>query len=309
MITLHTPSAVLPCGEVRWETKIAGAGTLTALLPAETAPEPGLSLRLQQDGETIFDGFVFTSERQRDRCLVTACDRLRYLLYRDTKVFSGKTAGEIVREICGERGLPLGRVRDTGPRLPSLIADNRPLLDIIRTALEQTRILSGERLCFYDSGGVLQLLPESELGLSQPLTGSTLISAYAFQEDIGSDTFNRIQLVRKNRRTGRREVFVREDRASMARWGVLQYCAQVTQNTTDGEIAAMMDSLLKQKNRPVRGMTLQCAGDFRFRAGVTAPVSLGEGQFSGRCRVLEAVHRLEGGGHTMKLKLEECDAD
>lgn len=298
--------ALLPCGEIRLKTRReGGAGMLTAFTPDRSQKlEPGQRVQLSVAGREVFSGFLFAVEGTETGRTLIAYDQLRYLLYRDTKVFSGRTAGEIAREICAERGLLLEETPDGGYRLPSLIADNRPLLDIIRAAMEQTAAATGEKLCFYDDCGKLRMRREEEMALPLLIDGSGLISAYRFTVDIGSDTYNRVQIVRKNRRTGRREIFVREDRASIARWGTLQYCAQVAQNTSDGEIAALMDSLLSQKNRAVQGLWLQCAGDIRFRAGMTAGVSLpGEG-FLGRCRILEAEHSLSDGGHQMKLRME-----
>lgn len=304
MEILTASGRAIPCGEVQWRTRTAGAGTLT-FFTTESGIAPGEAVRFTapDTGSCIFDGFVFSSEQSERGSTVTACDRLRYLLYKDTKVFSGKTAAGIVREICGERGLPMGEIADGGPCISSLIADNRPLLDIIRLAMEQSRLLGGERLCFYDDAGKLVLKEESGQMLEAVLDGWGMASAWRFTADIGTDTYNRIQLVRKNRRTGRREIFVKEDRESIARWGTLQYCAQVLQSTTDGEIAAMLEELIGQKNRVVNGIAAECIGDSRFRAGICCKVQAGG--FSGRCRVLEADHLILDGYHTMKLKLEE----
>jgi len=305
MTTLTLGGLPLPCGEIRLKTRReGGAGMLTAFVPGAHPLTLGQTVQLALDGETVFSGYLFGVEGTGAGRTLTAYDQLRYLLYRDTKVFSGRTAGEIAREICGERGLRLGETADTGYRIPSLIADNRPLLDMIRTAMAQTAAATGERLCFYDHMGELRLCREADLALPLEINGSGLLSAYRFTRDIGSDTYNRVQIVRKNRRTGRREVFVREDRGSIARWGALQYCAQVPQNTTSGEIAALMDSLLRQKNRVVESLQLECAGDIRFQAGRTAGVALPQEGFLGRCRILEAEHRLCDGGHRMKLVLE-----
>lgn len=287
----------LPWGDARWRTRAAGTGMLDIFTTADGI-EPGEPVRFGG----VFDGTVFSVEKSGEGSVVTACDRLRYLGYRDTKVFSGRTVGEIVREICGERGLPMGEIADSGGRITSLIADNRPLLDIIRLAMEQARLTGGEPLSFFDDVGKLVLKRERELLIPAVLDGRGFISSWRFMADIGGDTYNRIQLVRKNRKTGRREIFVREDRASIARWGVLQYCGQVLQSATDGEIAAMAEELLRQKNRTMNGMAVECLGDGRFRAGMCCETQIGG--FAGVCRILEADHRFGDGGHRMKLKLE-----
>ncbi|MBQ4050274.1 MAG: hypothetical protein IJD13_01455 [Oscillospiraceae bacterium] len=303
MGSLTVSGREVPCGEARWKTRQTGAGVLHVFTPASEFA-PGASVRFYDPvtGECVFDGFVFTSEQSEEGIWLTAYDRLRYLMYRDTKVFSGKTAAEIIREICGERGLPVGDIEENGRKIASLIADNRPLLDMIRLALEQSRLLGGEAMSFFDDRGKLVLKREKSLMLPVKMDGKTLVSSYRFTDDIGTDTYNRVRLIRKNRRSGRRDIFVKENPASIAKWGVLQYCAQVLQSTTDGEIAAMMNEILGQKNRAVHGIEAECTGDSRFRAGTLCQAELGG--FSGSCRILEADHRYTSGGHTMKLKLE-----
>lgn len=302
MIELTVNGQKLPLGELRLKTRrIGGAGMLTAFTPDTSLPlSLGSKVVLSRDGGTVFVGYLFRVEESGEGRTLTAYDQLRYLLYRDTKVFFGKTAGEIVREICGERGLVLGEAAGSY-RIPSLIADNRPLLDMIRTAMEQTAAAAGERLCFYDDCGTLRLKPESELALPLKIDGSGLLCSYSLAADIGRDSYNRVQIVRKNRKSGRRDIFVREDRESIARWGRLQYCAQAASNATDGEIAARMEALLKQKNRMLETLTLQCAGDLRFQAGRTAGVSLPDRE--GRWRIEEAEHLLSSSAEEMRLKL------
>ncbi len=304
MIELTVNGQKLPLGKLRMKTRrTGGAGMVTAFTPDLGVPLAlGSRVRLSRGGEGVFAGYLFCLEENGDGRVLTAYDQLRYLLYRDTKVFSGKTAGEIVREICGERGLALGEAAGSY-RIPSLIADNRPLLDIIRTAIERTAAATGERLCFYDGCGTLQLKPESAMALPLKIDGGGLLCSYSLTADIGRDSYNRVQIVRKNRKSGRRDIFVREDRESIARWGTLQYCAQAAANATDGEIAARMEALLQQKNRALEALTLQCAGDLRFQAGRIAGVSLPGRE--GRWRIEEAEHLLSDGAAEMKLKLTQ----
>ncbi len=265
----------------------------------------GMQLTLAADGNDIFSGYIFSLESSRFGRILTAADSVRYLLCRDTKVYTNMTAAAIVRDICGERGLKLGSAEDYGIVLPNLVADRQTLLDIISAACSETEKLGGGKLTLLDDAGKLCLMREESLDTGLTLTGENLISSCTVSSDIGTDTYNRIQLVRKNRRTGQREFFVQEDAASIARWGVLQYSETLPQNTTDLEINQRLSGLLAQKNRELTRLQLTAAGALLCRAGFLMRVSLPEMGIDGRFRILESEHRFTAGGYTMKLTASE----
>ena len=296
----------LPCG--RFEIRIprmAGAGVLEVLTPErKKRMRCGMEMTLYADGEAIFSGFIFTIETGREGRTVTVCDRLRYLLCRDTKVYSGVTAGAVVKEICGERGIPVGEIESGGAVIGQLIADRQTLLDIIAKACSESEKLGGGKLTLFDDAGKVCLMKEERLETGITLTGDNLISSFISGADIGSDSYNRIQIVRKNRKSGARELFIREDAESIARWGVLQYSETVAQNTPKEEIEARLSALLQSKNRPVQTLTLTGAGDLRCRAGFLIGVSLPEDGIDGKFRILQSRHKMDENGFTMKLVAE-----
>jgi hypothetical protein len=300
-------TAVLPCGSVtlRWK-RMASAGTMEVFTPdVSVALRCGMQLRLAVEGEEVFVGYIFTIERSHTGRVITARDSMRYLLCRDTKVYQQATAASIVQDICGERGLTLAGCEDNGMVIDSLIADRQTLLDMISGAIDQSVQLGGERLTLLDDAGELRLMRESNLDTGLVLNGENLLAAYVGSSDIDGDTYNRIQLVRKNRKTGSRQIFVQEDAASIAQLGVLQYTGSVLQNTPDGEIYQKLAALLEQKNRVVEGLTLEAVGDIRCRAGLLVGVELPEAGVDGQYRILTAEHRFRSGGYKMKLKCEK----
>lgn len=300
-------TAELPFGCVVIRAKrMAGAGVMEVFTPDTSVPlRCGMQLTLAADGNDIFSGYIFTLESSRFGRTMTAADGIRYLLCRDTKVYTNMSASAIVRDICGERGLTLGGAEDYGIVLPSLVADRQTLLDIISTACTESEKMGGGKLTFLDDAGQLRLMREESLDTGLTLTGENLISSCIVSADIGTDTYNRIQLVRKNRRTGQREFFVQEDAASIARWGVLQYSETLPQNTEDSEINQRLSGLLSQKNRELTRLQLTAAGALLCRAGFLIRVSMPEMGIDGKFRILESEHRFTTGGYTMKLVASE----
>ncbi len=296
-------TAELPFGSVVIRAKrMAGAGVMEVFTPDTTVPlRCGMQLTLAADGNPIFSGYIFTLESSRFGRTLTAADGIRYLLCRDTKVYTNISAAGVVQDICGERGLTLGSAEDYGVTIPSLVADRQTLLDIISAACSESEKLGGGKLTFLDDAGELRLMREESLDTGLTLTGKNLLSTCVASADIGTDTFNRIQLVRKNSRAGTREFFVQEDAAAIARWGVLQYSETLPQNTTDAEINQRLAQLLSQKNRELTRLTMTAAGNLLCRAGFLIRVSLPDLGVDGKFRILESEHRFTTGGYTMKL--------
>lgn len=300
-------TAVLPCGSVtlKWK-RMASAGTMEVFTPDQKVGlRCGMQVRLAVEGEEIFVGYIFTVEKSHRGRVITARDGMRYLLCRDTKVYRQVTAAEVVRDICGERGLALGSCEDNGKVLESLVADRKTLLDIISQAIDQSVALGGGKLVLLDDAGEMRLMREESLDTGLLLTGENLLSAYAGSGDIDRDTYNRVQLVKKNRKTGSRQIFVKEDPESIAKWGVLQYTGSVLQNTPEGEIQEKLAAILQEKNRMVSGLALKAAGDIRCRAGFLVQVRVPEAGIDGKYRILTAEHRFRSGGYQMRL---ECEA-
>ncbi len=296
----------IPCGKIEIRTRrMAGAGVMEIFTPdRKTEMRCGMEAVFSVGGEPVFSGFLFGIESGRAGRTITVCDRLRYLLCRDSKVYSGVTAGGVVRDICGERGIPLGRVEDGGAVIGQLIADRQTLLDIIAAACSENEKLGGGKLTLFDDAGKVALMREESLDTGITLNGENLLSAYIRETGIGSDSFNRIQIVRKNRRTGAREFFVKEDAESIARWGVLQYSETLPQNTPTEEIRARLSALLAAKNRPVERLTLYGALDVRCRAGFLVNVDLPQDGISGKFRILSARQQWSEKGQVMRLTAE-----
>ena len=58
----------------------------------------GSPVRLRVDKHEIFYGFIFKQQRSKDQIItVTAYDQLRYLKNKDTKVYQGKTASQLIK--------------------------------------------------------------------------------------------------------------------------------------------------------------------------------------------------------------------
>jgi hypothetical protein len=130
------------------------------------------------------------------------------------------------------------------------------------------------------------------------------MTGFDFSRDIDQDTYNRIKLYRDNEDTGKREVYMIQDSANIARWGVLQLYESVDEEKNAAQIDEMLQQLARLKNREQRTLKLDAVGDIRVRAGMYLPIYIESLGINQPMMVDEVTHRFDGADHTMNLTLK-----
>ena len=188
-------SGKVPVSGVRWQTRIGGAGILEFSAPwVGILAAEGDRVRLLRKGQAVFDGFVFQTERDGRGQRVLCYDRVKYLLYKDTKVFRNRTAGEIAGEILKERQRKTGGLAEAGDVLNRLAMEGQTLLQMIRKALEETRAATGKEFVLYDNAGEMVLREAAENPAGVLLCGENQVLSYQEKSDIDGGTFNRFKI-------------------------------------------------------------------------------------------------------------------
>ena len=307
--TLYLPAVV---EGIEWTTQRSGApGKLTFSVISDGRADlsEGSSVRLRVDGKNVFFGFVFSKKRDKSGVIdVTAYDQLRYLQNKDTYVYENKTASQLVCMIAAEFSLNVGTIENTGYVIPSRVEDNTSLLDMIENALDLTLQNRKEMYVLYDDFGRLTLKNTANMYVGE--SGKYLMIDQQTGENfdctssIDNDTYNRIKLTYDNKDTGKREVYIAQDAASMNRWGVLQYFDTLSEGE-NGQAKA--EALLSGYNAKTRKLKLTGAfGDTRVRAGSTVAVNLDLGDTKVQTFMLveKAVHTFKQDEHRMELTLK-----
>jgi hypothetical protein len=299
--------------EASWKTsRIGKAGQLQLTVvrnPLHNEQQliinPGDVVRVRMDGEKLFYGYVFILEETHERELrITAYDQLRYLMESDSYVRTNVTATQVIRDNVLAVGLILGDLADTGHKIPRFLQDGQPRLDIICKALDET-LMADERLfVFYDDAGNLVLRDVEDMTVDLILGDGSLVYGYSSKREIDSDTYNRVKLVKDNKKSGKREAYIVQDSATIARWGRLQYFQKVDEKLNAAQIEAMAKRFLELKNREQRRFTLDALGYPGVRAGVKLQVTMKEQEINQYYLVEECTHSFKGGEHTMRLELK-----
>lgn len=296
-------SGKVPVSGVRWQTRIGGAGILEFSAPwVGILAAEGDRVRLLREGQAVFDGFVFQTERDGRGQRVLCYDRVKYLLYKDTKVFWNRTAGEIAGEILKERQLKTGGLAETGYVLPLLAMEGQTLLQMIRKALEETRAATGKEFVLYDNAGEMVLREAAENPAGVLLCGENQVLSYQEKSDIDGGTFNRFKIWQEDGRSGFRRVTVENDGDSQEKWGVLQYFERVDSRLNAAQVKERIAALRKSAGQARRTLEVQGLADWVCRAGTTALVRLGT-EAAEVCLIEEAEQRFSGGQERMSLRL------
>lgn len=296
---------------IEWSTERKGTpGKLTFKVLKDDVLDfsEGSAVRMKENGDELFFGFVFKQQRDRDQIVtVTAYDQLRYLKNKDTIIYENKTADQFLRMIASDYGLNTGVLEPAGYVIESRVEENTSLFDMIQNALDLTLTNTGELFVLYDDFGKLMLKHLSSMAVGEP--GAYLMvdeetgENFEYTSSIDDDTFNKIKLTYDNEETGFREVYIAQDSGNMNKWGVLQYFDTLKKGENG---MAKADALLKLYNKKTRSLKLTgVLGDNRVRAGSMIAVNLNLGDVKVRNFMLveSCRHTYRESEHWMDLTL------
>lgn len=209
---------------VTWDTERKGVpGKLSFTVVKDDLLDfsEGNHVRLKVDGKEVFYGFVFTKKRGKDNLIsVTAYDQLRYLKNKDTIVYQGKKASELLQMIAADFRLQCGDIADTGYVIESGVEENQTLFDVIQNALDETLQATKKLYVLYDNYGKLTLKNVEDMKLDL-LIDETAAQDLDYTSSIDEQTYNKIKLTYDNEESGKRDAFVAQDGENMNQWGVL----------------------------------------------------------------------------------------
>ncbi len=296
---------------IEWTTKRKSSpGKLTFKVLGDDLADfsEGSAVRMKENGEEIFFGFVFSQQRAKDQIIsVTAYDQLRYLKNKDTMVYENKTADQLLRMIAADYALNVGTLENTGYVIESRVEENTSLFEMVENALDLTLTNTGEMFVLYDDFGKLTLKHLSSMSVGQP--GAYLMldeetgENFEYTSSIDDNTYNKIKLTYDNEESGFREVYIGQDSGNINKWGILQYFDTLKKGE-NGQ--AKVDALLKLYNKKTRSLKLSNAlGDNRVRAGsmVVVNLDLGDMKLKNFMLVESCRHIYQENEHRMDLTL------
>ncbi|SDT26185.1 hypothetical protein SAMN05444162_3593 [Paenibacillaceae bacterium GAS479] len=303
--------------DLSWRTSRAGkAGTLEFSIVRNRSLELdeqlplacGNVVRVWHGDRRLFYGFIFTLDENQDRVIsVKAQDQLRYLLETDTYVKANVTATQVIKDQAMATKSPLGPIADTVHVIPKFSQDGQKRLDMIFKALDDTMMAKGRLYIFYDEAGQLVLRDVMDMKAEIIVGDNSLLYGFSLSRSIDSETYNRVKLVRDNKETGRRDVYIEQDSASIARWGQLQFYQKVDEKLNEEQIKEISHRIMQLKNREQRKFSLEALGHPGIRGGSVVQVTIEQLGLNRNFLVEECTHNYKGQEHTMQLELRVFD--
>ncbi len=297
---------------IEWSTERKGTpGKLTFKIVKDDVLDisEGSAVRMTENGEPIFFGFVFKQQRGKDQIIsVTAYDQLRYLKNKDTLVYENKTADQLLQMIAEDYGMHVGTLEQTNYVIESRVEENTSLFEMMQNALDLTLTNTGKLFVLYDDFGKLALKHLSSMAVGKK--GAYLMvdegtgENFDYTSSIDDETYNRIKLTYDNENTGIREIYIAQDSGNMNKWGILQYFDTLKKGENGQE---KVDALLKLYNKKTRSLKLTKAiGDNRVRAGsmIAVNLDLGDMKLANFMLVESCRHTYKEGEHWMDLTLK-----
>lgn len=273
------------------------------------ALDNGTAIQFFDNGTPIFAGFIFTAKRSFDyKVEYTAYDQLFYLKAKASYTFVNMTLEQIITQIATDFGLKVGTLEPTGYVFPCLIKENTECLGIIFEALSQVIIMTGKVFCFYDEFGQMVLKEAKNMLVTSMLGNNSMVTDYTYTRDMASETYNRVKLVRPDKKTGRASEYIHQDADTIKKWGLLQYYDSVDENMNDAQIDELCALYLKYYNRLLQNVEITAMGITGLRAGNVIPVRIKEVQELSYNRLLLAetvTHKYEGNAHTMDIEVKD----
>lgn len=269
----------------------------------------GSPVSLKINNNNIFFGYIFKiGKNEKSEVKVTAYDQLRYLKYKDTYVLKGLTCNQIFNKICSDYNIKSSVKFSSNYVLPSRIEDNKNLAEIIQRAFDQTLIDTGDWFFMRDNFGTLEHLNVWEEKTNLAIGDASLLTGYEYESSIDDETYNQVKLVKENKETKKREIYIVKDSNNINKWGILQFFDKVDEKMNEAQIKERAEMLLKHYNKPKKTLKLECIGDFRVKAGCGVVLVIGDLKddvpFNKYAIVLNVSHKIKNNDHTMSLEVE-----
>ena len=266
--------------------------------------QEGNEVLIKVGEKDFFKGYVFTKNRDKEGIISVLCyDQLRYLKNRGTYTFDNKKASDIVGIIAADYGLKCGEIENSGYVIPLRTEDDKTLMDIIQSAIDETYLNTGKLFVLYDSCGQL-CLKNAENLIADYMSSRETAENYSYESSIDKNTFNQIRLTLKGKKGITQEYF-KKDMDGISKWGVLQYTGSIEEGEDGNMKAAQLLSIYGVKSR---SLSIKGAfGDSNIRGGSVIYVNLGDISditVDEKMTVEKVTHIFERGVHTMNLSLK-----
>lgn len=269
--------------------------------------EKGKELRLLYKEKELFRGVIFAdSINAAGQMSITAYDENIYLTKsKDTKIFRNVSASAIVKRLCGEFSIPIGKIDDTGFVIPKLIFRDKTLFDMMVTALTVTEKQTGKRFFLASKEGKLQLLSRKEQTVKWVLENGVNILDASYSQSI-EEMRTQVKIAGGDPQKKALAASAK-DSELIKRYGVMQHYEKPQSDMPKSQMDQLARQLLKDLATIDDEARIECLGIPEVVAGSAIHVKESMTGIVGGYYVSSDEHTFEGGSHRMSLTLSATD--
>ena len=299
--------------EVTWETAIVnqpGKLVFNYLNDTKVTISEGSPISFKVDGKGVFFGYIFKRGKLKDEKIpILAYDQMRYLKNKDTYVLSNLTASQIFTKLCNDFKLSAEVTNPSSYIVSPRIHDNKTLFEVMQYGIDETLISTGNWFMVRDNFGKLQFININSMKTNLFIGDESLLIDFDFESSIDDDSFNQVKLIKENKETQKREIYIVKDSSTIKQWGLLQYFEKMDENANEAQIQARAEMILKLKNRVTKKLRLICLGDLKVSAGSGIILGISDLEKEGIAinqyfMVTNCVHTFKNDLHTMQLEVQ-----
>lgn len=299
--------------ELKWDTTLEsqpGKLTFTYLDDNKVTINEGSPVSFKVDGKGVFFGYIFKRGKKKDEQVpVTAYDQMRYLKNKDTYVTSNLSASQVFSKVCNDFGLK-STIKDATSYIVSpRVHDNKSLFEIIQFGIDETLIKTGNWFMIRDNFGTMEFISINNMKTDLFIGDASLLTNFDYESSIDDDSYNQIKLIKENKETKKREIYIVKDSNTIKQWGLLQYFEKMDENANTAQIKERAEMILKLKNRVTKKLKLECLGDLKVAAGSGVILGISDLENEGITinqyfMVTSCTHTFKNDLHTMQLEVQ-----
>lgn len=220
----------------------------------------------------LFDGYIFSISENNGIFTVTCFDKIRYFLFKDSRVYNNIYISNAIKGLLQEKGIEKYNVDDPLLHIQQNIFRNTTYLQMINTWIKYIKDNTGEDYTLFCNGEYVSFKNKKNCTIDIVLQCDSNIINYKFIRDINTDTYNYFKIVRENKKRGINDVFIKENKEHQKKYGTLQYFEKVSDKVTIGEIMNMLEILYNQKCLMKTYLHLKVLGSEKFFIGAVVKV-------------------------------------
>lgn len=293
--------------QARWTEAIDGVcSSLSFSLPAAQAAQfsCGDTVVFTHGGVNVFYGFLFKVDRGPRQASCTAYDQLRYLKSGAPLVRQNETLTDFTARVLAQAGdrIRVGTLADTGVLLTQKLFDSGSYLDMLTKSIGETQELSGVRYILRDEFGAVALHNLFDLRTDLVVGDDSLATGYQHGLSVGDNACNYVKVSKSSGEEGLKNAVVAQNPTLVAKWGKLATFRTLSDGNA-AQMKALAESLLAERGKEQEGLSVDCVGDLRLRAGCEITLAIAQAGLNLRVLITHVEHSFSGNQHTAKLTL------